>query len=62
MKARRLLFFKMGDIQSCLYVDVKDIVESGWSLTRQEKEGNSEGDFFFSVYLLKFLFLKLKKF
>ena len=62
MKARRLLFFKMGDIQSCLYVDVKDIVESGWSLTMQEKEGISEGDFFFCVYLLNFFFLKLKKF
>lgn len=56
MKARRLLFFKMGDIQSCLYVDVKDIVESGWSLTMQEKEGISEGDFFFLSTFKNFYF------
>lgn len=56
MKARILLFFKMGDIQSCLYVDVKDIVESGWSLTMQEKEGISEGDFFFLSTFKNFYF------
>lgn len=42
----------MGDIQICLYVDVKDIAESGWSLTMQEKEGISEGDFFFCRHFL----------
>lgn len=48
----------MGDIQICLYVDVKDIAESGWSLTMQEKEVISEGDFFFlsTFFNLKNLF------
>lgn len=40
----------MGDIQICLYVDVKDIAESGWSLTMQEKEGISEEIFFLSTF------------